>query len=237
MMKISEILDLAALNLGIAQAGEALDAPEANVLLRVLKYSLSEMSIKFWGCKNYEKDTVGKNPIILGTNFSGVSADIAERPSVIEDVRVKFGDMYRSLDIKSYSDYLSLSYLKPSTTFPSTCFVKYDNDYISIYFYPEIYTNTEVKIFGKGYMTDENLSYSDYLQVPDEYIWNIVQRLTVNACRPFHQTPTQDMLTALSSSEKNIKAKMILANMDTMGSDFQLNYGRKTFNSYTGGFY
>lgn len=237
MNKISEILDMAAVNLGIKESGESLDAEDANTMLRILKYTLAEMSIKFWGCKNYEETVIGKNPIILGTNFSGISADVAERPAKIEAIQVKFGDMYRSLDVKTYDDYLALSYHKPLTNFPYSSYVKYNNDYVSVYFYPEILPNTEVKIFGRGYMTDSNLTYSDFLEVPDEYVWSIVNKLVVNSCQAFHKTPTQDMITALSTSEKTIKANNLMERMQILGSDFQLNYGRKTFNSKTGGFF
>lgn len=231
MKKISEIIDLVAGRIGVKQSGEALNADDSNTILQVLKYTLDEMSIRWFGAKTYEKTITGKNVITIGTDDLGVPGDIADRPSKIDSIMVKVGNIDYSPIIKSYEDYLKIP-SKNVASIPNTVYIREDFPYISLYFYPEIGVDSTVTILGKGYMTEEDLDYSDYLDVPREYIHGIVSKVALKVCPYFSFTPDQTLVIEASSGEKHIKSKLLVERMTTLQNDFTGVVGR--FNPYTG---
>lgn len=231
MNKISEIIDLVAGRIGVIQTGEALNADDSSKILQVLKYTLDEMSVRWFGAKLYEKTLPGKSVITIGTDELGVPGDIAERPSKIDSVTVTFGNIDYPLFIKTYEDYLKIP-AKNVKAIPNAVYMREDFPYISLYFFPDVGVESTVKITGKGYMTDEDLDYSDYLNVPREYIQGIVTKTALKSCPYFGFTPDQSLVIEASSGEKHIKAKLLVERMNSLQNDFQSIRGG--FNPLTG---
>jgi len=231
MKKISEIIDLVSSRIGVKQSGEALDPDDANTILQVLKFTMDEVSIRWYGAKLYEKEIPGKSVITIGTDDLGIAGDIPDRPSKIDSVVVTVGSIHYPMLIKTYDDYLKLP-ITNVDAIPNVVYLREDFPYISLYFYPNIGVTSTVKIFGKGYMTDEDLRYSDFLDVPREYIAAIVAKVALKVAPYFMMTPDQSLVIDASAGEKHIKAKLLVERMNSLQNDFQVFRGG--FNPITG---
>lgn len=230
MVKISEIIDMAASRIGLINVGEALDAANSTRMLYLLKFTLDEMSIRFFGAKAYEKVIPGKQIITIGTDSLGVSGDIAERPSSIDAVTVIVNNVKYPQNIKSYSDYLKIPYTNVNAI-PNAVYLREDYPYIELYFYPGFGITGEVQILGKSYMTSEDLTFSDYLELPREYMMGVMSKLALKAAPHFSMTPDQSLVIEASSGEKHIKQKLLSEQMVSLDNDF---IGQRGFNMITG---
>lgn len=231
MKKISEIIDLVAGRIGVKQSGEALDPDDANTILQVLKFTMDELSIRWFGAKLFETEIPGKSVITLGTDALGVPGDIADRPSKIDSVIVTVGNIHYPMLMKTYDDFLKIPVTNVAAI-PNAVYLREDFPYISLYFYPNIGATSIVKITGKGYMTEEDLSYSDFLEVPREYIEAIVAKVALKTAPYFMMTPDQSLVIDASAGEKHIKAKLLVERMNSLQNDFQQYRGG--FNPITG---
>lgn len=231
MKKISEIIDLVSGRIGVKQSGEALDPDDANTILQVLKFTMDELSIRWFGSKLYEKEIAGKSVITIGTDDTGVPGDIADRPSKIDSVIVTVGSIHYPMLLKTYDDFLKIPVTNVAAI-PNAVYLREDYPYISLHFFPQIGVTSTVKILGKGYMTEDDLSYSDFLDVPREYIEAVVAKVALKVAPYFMMTPDQSLIIDASSGEKHIKAKMLVERMNSLQNDFQSFRGG--FNPITG---
>lgn len=230
MIKISQIIDMAASRIGLINSGEALSPADSTLMLNLLKFTLDEMSIRFFGAIAYEKQIVGKSLITIGTDSLGVSGDIAERPASIDAITVTVGNINYSQSIKSYSDFLKIP-MTNVNAIPNCVYLREDFPFIELNFYPGFGVTGLVTIFGKSYMTSEDLSFSDYLELPREYMLGIVAKLAIKSAPHFAYTPDQSLVIEASSGEKHIKQKLLVEQMNTLNNDF---VGQRGFNYLSG---
>lgn len=217
MEKISKILDKAASKLGLINAGEALRAEDAQVFLDQLKYNLFEMSIRWFGAKVYEYTVPEKNPLTLGSTIS-VSGDILERPALIENVQIIRGDLRYNLPIRSYKDYLDINYQNIAGGNPTVCYLKNDHDLYTLYFYPKLLESDLIKIYGRSYIVSEDLTYSDYLEVPNEFLKGIIFHLAASLEDDYgtQKTTGPDSLYSKGQAAfKHIRDKMLIEKLIT----------------------
>lgn len=217
MEKISKILDKAASKLGMVNAGEALRPEDANLFLDQLKYNLYEMSIRFFGAKCYDYTVSAKNPLTLGSTIS-VSGDILERPALIEAVQIIRGDLKYNLPIRSYKDFLDIKFEFSNGSVPSVCYLKDDHDLYTLYFHPQLTSGDLVHIYGRSYIVTEDLSYSDYLEVPNEYLKGIILHLAASLENDYGTTQTtgpNSLYNQGQSALKHIRDKMLLEKLTT----------------------
>lgn len=219
MEKISKILDKAASKLGVINAGEALRPEDAQVFLDQLKYNLYEMSIRWFGAKVYDYTIPGKNPITLGHSQDlTVIGDISARPALIENVQIIRGDLKYNLPIRTYKDFLDIKFDFSSGAIPSVCYLKNDFDLYTLYFHPQITSGDFVHVYGRSYIVTEDLTYSDYLEVPNEYLKAIILHLASSLEDDYGTSKTtgpNSLYNQGQSALKHIKDKMLLEKLIT----------------------
>lgn len=233
MIIVSKYIDLAASRVGIINGGEPLDPASSTLILEILKHTLDEMSIQYYCAKMYDKTIAGKNPITLGS----LTADIVDRPAKIDVVQIERSGIKYKLSLKNYSEYLSLS--TPNYQgLPQVCFIKDDADLITLNFYPQISTSDVVNIVGKDYMTPDDLTFSDYIEVPREFTTGIVSTLALKIAPHFGLTVDNGLIIEASSGLKHIKAKMMAEFLmqspqnDYNGSNYNSKHNVFTFGGY-----
>ena len=222
MEKISKILDKAASKLGVINAGEALRPEDAQVFLDQLKYNLFEMSIRWFGAKVYDYTVSAKNPLTLGSTIS-VSGDILERPALIENVQIIRGNLKYNLPIRTYKDFLDIKYDFSSGAIPSVCYLKNDFDLYTLYFHPQITSGDFVHIYGRSYIVTEDLTYSDYLEVPNEYLKAIILHLAASLEDDYGTSKTtgpNSLYNQGQSALKHIKDKMLIEKLITPKNNY-----------------
>lgn len=234
MVKISKILDMAASKLGIVNSGEALRPEDADLFLTQLKFDLYEMSIRYFGAKCYDETVNGKNPILLGhSQDMSVLGDISARPALIDSIQITRNDISYKLPIRTYKDFLNLNYTDVAGI-PNQCYVKNDFDFYSLYFYPNCQTSDIVRIFGRSYMCTDDLSYSDYLEIPDEYLKGIYYNLALSMSDHYGvnagTNQTGGLYVQAKEAMKHIREKMMLENIVTPDNEFsRTTYSKHVF--------
>ena len=219
-MQIREILKLAAERLGAVNFGENLDTASSDLLLKVLKMTLSEFSIRAMNYKHYEQTISGKNPIIIGFDpITSTSGDILEKPAKIEKIIYEMGNINYPLEIRPYEDYRELA-LNNVASIPTNAYIDYDYPFIKIYTFPNATTNV-IRILGKSYLISNEMTQNDYLEIPDEMLSGVVYNLALKASGFFGINPSQSLVIEASSGLKHIKQLQLMRNRTPMKNDLE----------------
>jgi len=217
-MQIREILLLAAERLGAVNFGENLDNNTSNLLLRLLKMTLAELSIRPLNFKHYEKVIASKNPILIGYDqITSTSGDILERPAKIESIVYEMGAINYPLELRPYEEYRELS-LNNAASIPTNAYIEYDFPFIKIYTFPNAVSNS-IRILGKSYLISESMTINDYLEVPEEMLQGVVTNLALKASGYFGISASQSLIIEASSGLKHIKQLNLLRNRRPLKND------------------
>lgn len=217
-MQIREILTLAASRLGAVNFGENLDASTSDLLLKILKMTLSEFSIRALNYKHYEQTISGKNPIIIGFDpITSTSGDILEKPAKIEKIIYEMGNINYPLEIRPYEDYRELP-LNNVASIPTNAYIDYDYPFIKIYTFPNATTNL-IRILGKSYLISNEMTQNDYLEIPEEMLEGVVCNLALKSAGYFGITASQSLIIEASSGLKHIKQLQLMRNRTPLKND------------------
>lgn len=147
-----------------------------------------------------------------------VTGNIAERPSLIEDVVLKFGNINMPLKIKPYSEFrdLPINYI---TSIPSTAYL--DNNYPiqNLYLFPNMSVGQELRVIGYAYFREyENVGdyYMDLPELFNAQVFNLALRI----CPMLGVAANPQIVINAHSSLKHLKNRNFVSNMGSCKNDF-----------------
>lgn len=213
------------------------DAQSSDLVKDQLQYMLDEMSIQYLNYRKFDETVTAKNPIVLGTDLTDplvpIVGDIATRPSEISDVVLTVGTIQYPMFLKTYDEYRKIPVTNVNAI-PATCYLKYDPQYITAYFFPGFGVTGTLRFLGKPYLIDSGVSIYDYINLPREFVGGVISNLALRIC-PFFGIPvTQDLVIRAAKDIKHIKQKEIVNEMKRLKNDFAPT--GQGFNFYSGGF-
>ena len=229
MIQVRKLVERAATRLGVINFGEPLDTFSSDVFLDILQMVVDELSIRTLNYKNYDYTVSASNPLILGNSLT-VSGNIVEKPALINSVIVKVGQINYPQVIKPYEEYRKIP-LPETRGLPTECFIKYDEPFVTLYFFPGFGMTSQVQILGRSYLTTDSLTLNDYIDIPREYELGIYTNLALKAAGHFGVTPDQALVIEASSGLKHIRQNQLLRTIPTLESDIGGKFG---FNWYSG---
>ena len=229
MIQVRKLVERAATRLGVINFGEPLDTYSSDVFLDILQMVVDELSIRSLNYKNYDYTVSASNPLILGNSLT-VSGNIVEKPALINSVIVKVGQINYPQVIKPYEEYRKIP-LTNVNGIPQTVFIKYDEPFVTLYFFPGFGMTSQVQILGRSYLTTDSLTLNDYIDIPREYELGIYTNLALKASGHFGVTPDQALVIEASSGLKHIRQNQLLRTIPTLESDIGGKFG---FNWYSG---
>lgn len=229
MIQVRKLVERAATRLGVVNFGEPLDTFSSNVFLEILQMVLDELSIRTLNYKNYDYTVSASNPLVIGYSET-VSGNIIEKPALIHEVIVKIGNINYPQNIKPYEEYQKIP-IRNVNAIPNSVYIKYDEPFNTLYFFPGFGMDALVQILGRSYLTSDFLTLNDYIDLPREYVLGIYTNLALKAAGHFGVTPDQSLVIEASSGLKHIRQNQLLRTIPTLGSDLGGKFG---FNFYSG---
>lgn len=234
MLQCRKIINLALSKIGAINFGENPDTATSEVVLDNLKLMLDELSIRYSNYKVYAELETAKNVITLGTDFSNqlvpVFGDVSARPAQISDVIVKIGNINYPQIIKPYAEYNRLP-VTNINAIPTTAYIEYGFPFVTISFFPGFGTQATIFVYGKSYLTDDDLALNDYIDIPRELNSAIVSNLALRIAPTFGIPTDQSLVIQASADLKHIKQRQLVEGMRTLDNDF---YGMQGFNLIAG---
>lgn len=228
MKQVREIINLALSKIGAINFGENPDTQTSNICLSNLQMLLDEFDIRYSNTKRYYEIVTAKNTITLGTDNSNIlapiSGDIAERPATITDVVVQIGMINYPQVIKPFSEY-NLIPIQNINAIPTTVYIDYGYPFMTMYFYPGFGMAANIKIVGKKYRTDEDLTLNDYLEYPREWNAALVSNLALRIAPSFGVAAGQDLIIQASSDLKHVKQLQLVRDLNILRNDVVGNRG------------
>jgi hypothetical protein len=222
-LKAYNIIEDALQNAGVVSFGDGIDANIAARALRELNAIRREWSLGNMGWVKYDQVF---SPSVNVDHFTlGTGGDVAERPAIIQQVSVIYGQNNWVRPVLTYDEYRQLTFVA-TYTLPSAFYLKEGYPTMSLYSYPGIAAGYSVRVIGKGYMPDYATT-SDAILDPPEYYQACVAVLALRMAQVLG-FPIDTLLGAVGAATKNIKTKMAAESVP------HEHDGRQTFNLFAG---
>lgn len=237
MIQIITLVKGALASINAFNYSENPDSQSSDLVRQQLQYMLDEMAIEFLNYRKYDETVTAKNPIILGTDltdpFAPIVGDIATKPAELSDVVLTVGSIQYPMILKTYDEYRKIPVINVNAI-PATCYLKYDPQYITAYFFPGFGVTGTLRFLGKPYLINDAVSIYDYVDLPREFVGGVISNLALRICPFFGISSTPDLVIRASKDLKHIKQMEIVREMKRIRND--LAPTGQGFNFYSGGF-
>lgn len=159
-----------------------------------------------------------------------VTGNISERPSLIEGIVLKFGNINLPLNIKQYSEFRNIP-VNNIASIPSTAYIDNQFPIQSIYLFPNMQVGQGLRVIGVPYFKEYENVGDYYIDLPE--LWNAqVFNLAMRIAPMLGVNLPPNTVIQAHSSLKHLKNRNFVNNIKTCQNDFQT--GGMGFNFWAG---